>query len=110
MDTYRTRPCSEGLYCSKVLYKDLLKNLYSRLTNKEIGGGTSNSIAANNQHVFIPKKISALLLALICALTLAACGGGGGGSGDSSESESKGEIETKTLPPIGCIKFTDYSK
>ena len=101
MDIYRTCPCSEGLYCSKVLYKGLLKNLYSRLTNKEIGGGTSNRIAANNQRIFIPKKISALLLALICVLTLAACGGGGDSSGGSPESESRGEIETKLSTPIG---------
>ena len=104
MDTYRTRPCSEGLYCSKVLYKDLLKNLYSRLKNKEIGGGTSNRIAANNQHIFIPKKISAQLFALICVLTLAACGGGklaGDPGGGSPGDGSGGEIETKLSTPIG---------
>ena len=104
MDTYRTRPCSEGLYCSKVLYKDLLKNLYSRLKSKEIGDGTSNRIAANNQHIFIPKKISALLLVLICVLTLAACGGGklaGDPRGGSPGVDPGGEIETKLSTPIG---------
>ena len=42
---------------------------------------TSNRIAINNQSRFISKKISALLLTLICVLTLAACAGGGGGGG-----------------------------
>ena len=37
----------------------------------------SNSIVATNHSRFIPKRIPALLLSLICVLTLAACAGGG---------------------------------
>ena len=41
----------------------------------------SNSIVATNHSNFISKRISALLLSLICVLALAACAGGGGGGG-----------------------------
>ena len=65
MNTYTTSSCGGNLQNS----------LYKGLINKEIGNATSNSIAASNQSIFIPKKVSALLLSLICVLTLAACGG-----------------------------------
>ncbi len=86
MNTYTTSSCGENLQNS----------LYKGLINKETGNATSNSIAASNQSRFIPKKVSALLLSLICVLTLAACGGGGGGSppGDSPP-------EVKPPPSIG---------
>ena len=71
MNTYTTSSCGGNLQ----------KSLYKGLINKEIGNATSNSIAASNQSIFIPKKVSALLLSLICVLTLAACGGGDGGGG-----------------------------
>ena len=51
---------------------------------------TSNRIAINNQSKFTPNKISALLLTLICVLTLAACAGG--------EPKSSMELDLRIIP------------
>ena len=74
--------CGVGFYnCGKSLYNygrglcnGFHKEFHDGLMDKEISNTTSNSIAANSQYRFIPKKISVLLLSLICVLTLAACG------------------------------------
>ena len=67
----------------------------------------STNIAANDRHGFMPqdipkrisKKISSLLLLLICALTLAACGGGGGGGGNPG---NPGNTD------VGLIRYCDF--
>ena len=90
MNTYTTSSCGGNLQ----------KSLYKGLINKEIGNATSNSIAASNQSRFIPKKVSALLLSLICVLTLAACGGGGGGTPGGEGKKTEDPISVSNLRVI----------
>ena len=89
--------CGVGFYnCGKSLYNygrglcnGFHKEFHHGLMDKEISNTTGNSIAANSQYRFISKKISVLLLSLICVLTLAAC-----------ERSSKGSSSTaQILPP-----------
>ena len=63
---------------------------------------TSNRIAINNQSRFISKKISALLLTLICVLTLAACAGG---SGDGSAGGGGGDEPNPPPAGIGVLNL-----
>ena len=66
---------------------------------KGTGNTTSNSIAVTNHYRFISKKISALLLALICALTLAACGSGSG-DGEQEGGEQRGDEQEGERRPV----------
>ena len=101
---YKTILCGLGLYdCGDGLYNyarglcnGFHKEFHSGSMDKEIGNMTNSGVAANNKYRFISKKISLLLLSLICVLALAACEGGGskGGGGGAAP-------RAIILPPIG---------
>ncbi len=103
MSIYKTILCGLGLYnCGDGLYNyarsvcnGFHKGFHNNLMDKETGNMTNNSAAANNQYGFISKKISVLLLSLICVLTLAACEGG-----SKKKVASKRSSSTAQIPPL----------